>query len=335
MAATDYAANLTRPHWAGPNADVDIHLEIFQGDNDTAFVYNSFFRSNSGFISVQDRSNQARIDRMNTVTIKGRQSGVALERATIPNDKLVITVDTVTYASTVMDWQDDWTAPDRWADTGRNHGTEHAKLFDQAHIIQLQKSRKWLAPAHLKPAFYDGKEYIATIPTATADADADKEKFASNIIAAHASGIEEMVNRDLGGSLTEFITVVSPRVFGVLLHSKKLINVDYSAGNGDFAARRVGMVNGVRIVESARFPRAAITNHPLGASFNVDADDVACEMVVYHPKMTLVTVEAKPLTTNKWSDDRNFADVLDSFTLYTIGQRRPDTSFAVKLVPQA
>lgn len=334
MAATDYAANLTRPHWAGPNADVDIHLEIFQGDNDTAFVYNSFFRSNSGFISVQDRSNQARIDRMNTVTIKGRQSGVALERETIPNDKLVITVDTVTYASTVMDWQDDWTAPDRWADAGRNHGTEHAKLFDQAHIIQLQKSRKWLAPAHLKPAFYDGKEYTAIIPTATADAEADKEKFASNIIAAHAAGIEEMVNRDLGGSLTEFITVVSPRVFGVLLHSKKLINVDYSAGNGNFAARRVGMVNGVRIVESARFPRAAITNHPLGASFNVDADDVACEMVVYHPKMTLVTVEAKPLTTNKWPDDRNFADVLDSFTLYTIGQRRPDTSFAVKLIPQ-
>jgi len=334
MADTPYAADLTRTHWAGPNSDADIHLEVFQGDNDTAFIYNSFFRSNSGFISVQDASNTARLDRMNTVTVKGRGVGEKLERESVKNDKLVITVDTVTYASTVMDWQDDWTSPDRWADIGKNHGTEHAKLFDQAHLIQLQKSRKWLAPAHLKPAFYDGKEYIATIPTPTADADADKEKFASNIVAAHAAGVEEMINRDLGGSLTEFITVVSPRVFGVLMHSKKLINVDYSAGNGDFAARRVGMINGVRIVESARFPKAAITDHPLGASFNVDADDVACEMVVYHPRLTLVTVEAKPMTTNKYPDNPNFSDILDSFTLYTIGQRRPDTSFAVKLVPQ-
>ena len=140
-----------------------------------------------------------------------------------------------------------------------------------------------------------------------------------------------MVRRDLGGSLTEFITVVSPRVFGILLDSEKLVNVDYSAGNANFAARRVGMINGVRIVESARFPTAAITNHPLGVAFNVTADDVACEMVVYHPKMTLVTVEAKPMTTNKYPDNPNFSDILDSFTLYTVGQRRPDTCFAVKL----
>ena len=335
MAQTPYAADLTRTHWAGPDSDADIHLEVFQGDVDTAFVYNSFFRSNSGFISVQDASNTARLDRMNTVTVKGRGVGEKLERESVKNDKLVITVDTVTYASTVMDWQDDWTSPDRWSEIGTNHGTEHAKLFDQAHLIQLQKARKWIAPAHLKPAFYDGKEYTAIIPTATADADADKEKFASNLIAAHAAGVEELINRDLGGSLTEFITVVSPRVFGVLMHSKKLINVDYSAGNGDFAARRVGMLNGIHIVESARFPKAAISNHPLGASSNVDAADVTCEMVVYHPPMPLVTVEAKPMTHNKYPDNPNFSDILDTFTLYTIGQRRPDTSFAVKLVPQA
>jgi hypothetical protein len=91
----------------------------------------------------------------------------------------------------------------------------------------------------------------------------------------------------------------------------------------------------VRIVESARFPSAVITNHPLGVAFNVDANDIACEMVVYHPNMTLVTVEAKAHTSRVWDDELNFANVLDSYAMYTIGQRRPDTSFAVKLLPGA
>lgn len=324
MADTPYKAGLTRTHWAGTDSDVDIHLEIFEGDVDTGFLYNSFFRANSTYISVADRSNQARIDRMNTVQIRGRKSGEALVRESVKNDKLVITVDTVTYASTVMDWQDDWTSPDRWAEIGQQHGAQHARLFDQAHLIQIIKARSWVAPADLKPAFFDGLEYTAAYNAA-------REVFADNIIAAHRQGVEEMVRRDLGGSITEFITVVSPRVFGILLDAEKLVNVDYSAGNADFAQRRVGMINGIRIVESARFPTSAITNHPLGVAFNVTAEDAACEMVVYHPKMTLVTVEAKPMATNKYPDSPNFSDILDSFTLYTVGQRRPDTSFVVRL----
>lgn len=328
MADTPYVPNLTRPHWGGPNSDADIHLEIFDGALDTAFQYNAFFRSNSTFISVADRSNTARIDRLGTVVIKGRTSGVALESQAVRNDKLVITVDTVTYARTPVDYQDDWTAPDFLPAIGKNHGTEHAKLFDTAHIIQLQKSRVWIAPAHLKPAFYDGKEY-------TAQLNVDPSVSAQAITVAHAAGIEEMINRDLGGSLNEFITLVTPRVFGILMQSEKLVNVQYSDGNANFAQRRMAFLNGTRIVESARFPRAVITDHPLGTAFNVDAADIACEVLVYHPNMTLVTVEAKAHESKVWDDPLNFANVLDSYAMYTIGQRRPDTAFAVKLLPVA
>ena len=301
-------------------------MEVFDGALDTAFQYNAFFRSNSTFVSVNDRSNTARIDRLGTVVIKGRQSGEALESTAVRNDKLVITVDTVTYARTPIDYQDDWTAPDFLPAIGKNHGTEHAKLFDTAHIIQLQKSRTWIAPAHLKPAFYDGFEK-------TAQLNADPSVSADAISAAHASGIEELINRDLGGSLNEFITLVSPRVFGILMQSEKLVNVQYSDGNANFAQRRMAFLNGTRIVETARFPRAVITDHPLGTAFNVDAADIACEVLVYHPDMTLVTVEAKAHTTRVWDDELNFANVLDSYGMYTIGQRRPDTAFAVRLIP--
>lgn len=326
MADTPYVPNLTRPHWGGPASDADIHLEVFDGALDTAFQYNAFFRSNSTFISVNDRSNTARIDRLGTVVIKGRQTGEALEPTPVRNDKLVITVDTVTYARTPIDYQDDWTAPDFLPAIGKNHGTEHAKLFDTAHIIQLQKSRTWIAPAHLKPAFYDGFEK-------TAQLNADPSVSADAISSAHALGIEELITRDLGGSLNEFITLVSPRVFGILMQSEKLVNVQYSDGNANFAQRRMAFLNGTRIVETARFPRAAITDHPLGTAFNVDSTDILCEVLVYHPDMTLVTVEAKAHTTRVWDDELNFANVLDSYGMYTIGQRRPDTAFAVRLIP--
>lgn len=327
MADTAYVPNLTRPHWGGPNSDADIHLEVFDGALDTAFQYNAFFRSNSTFISVADRSNTARIDRLGTVTIKGRQSGEALEPTPVRNDKLVITVDTVTYARTPIDYQDDWTAPDFLPAIGKNHGTEHAKLFDQAHIIQLIKSRGWIAPAHLKPAFYDGMGRTAV------DVTADKSATADNIAAAHAEIVETLIARDLGSSLSEFITMVSPKVFGILLQSEKLVNVEYSDGNANYAQRRIAWLNGTRIVESARFPTAPITDHPLGAGFNVDAEDVQAQVVVYHPAMSLVTVEAKPHTVRVWDDELNFANVLDSYAMYTIGQRRPDTVGVIRLIP--
>lgn len=324
MANTPYVPNLTRPHWGGANSDADIHLEVFEGSIDTAFQYNAFFRANSTFIPVNDRSNTARIDRLGTVAIKGRTSGVALDPTPVRNDKLVITVDTVTYARTPVDFQDDWTAPDFLPQIGQNHGTEHAKLFDLSHIIQLQKCATWVAPAHLKPAFYDGLEYTAAIT-------ADLKQSAANIEAAHAQGVGALIARDLGGSLNEFRTVVSPRVFNILLNSEKLVNVQYSDGNANYAQRRVGWLNGVPIIESARFPQGPITNHPLGAGFNVTATEAAREVLVYHPKMTLVTVEAKALEVKRWEDQLNFATVLDSYGMYTIGQRRPDTAFAIRL----
>lgn len=323
MADTIYKDNMTRPQWGGADSDVDIHLEVFSGEIDTAFQYQSFFRANSNFRSVADRSNTARIDRMGTLEIKSRKSGESLETQRVANDKLIVTVDTVTYARSAIDYQDDWTAPDTLPDLGRLHGTQHAKLFDQAHIIQLQKCRNFTAPTHLSGAFFDGIEETATI-------NADPAIYAGNLVSAHSRGINKLIKRDLGASIDEAITLVSPDIFDILLKSNNLMNVDLSSGNGNFAMRRVAYINGTRIVETPRFPTEAITDHPLGPAFNATAQDVACQMLVYIPRLTLVAVEAKPLTTRYWDDEREFANVLDSYAMYTIGQRRPDAAFAVR-----
>lgn len=326
MADTQYASTMSRAHWAGSNADLDIHLEAYEGDIEGSFRVESLFRSSglTNFKTVAGRSNTWRGDRVGGATVKGRKAGEALDPTRIVNEKLLITVDTTSYIRTPIDYQDDWTAPDFQAEYSAEHGSAHAKAFDQAHLIQLIKAGSWAAPASLKAsgAFYDG---IAVTMTGYA-AQTDAELKADLIVKHHKDALATFVKRDLGGSLAEFVTLIEPDTFNVLLDHKKLMNVDFQGGNGDnnFAARRVGWLNGIRVIETPRFPTAAIAAHFLGPAFNVTADEAKARVVIFHPRKTLVTVEAQGMVARVWDDKENFANVLDSYTMYTVGLKRGD-----------
>lgn len=327
MTATAYAATNTRNHWAGADADIDIHLEAYEGDIDGSFRVESLFRASSltNFKSVADRSNTWRGDRVGGVTVKGRKAGVGLDSQRQINEKFLITVDTTSYIRTNVDYQDDWTAPDFQSETSAEHGSAHAKAFDQAHIIQLIKAGSWVAPADLKAsgAFYDG----IAVPMTGYAAETNAETKADFIVKHHKDVLATFVKRDLGGSLAEFVTLIEPDTFNVLLDHKKLMNVEFSSvatGQNDFAMRRIGWLNGVRVIETPRFPTAAITDHILGPQFNVSATEAKARVIVFHPRKTLVTVEAKPMTVSYWDDKKEFTNVLDSYTMYTVGIRRGD-----------
>lgn len=326
MANTPYNATMSRAHWAGSNADLDIHLEAYEGDIEGSFRVESLFRSSglTNFKTVAGRSNTWRGDRVGGATVKGRKAGEALDPTRIVNEKLLITVDTTSYIRTPIDYQDDWTAPDFQAEYSAEHGSAHAKAFDQAHLIQLIKAGTWAAPASLKAsgAFFDG---ISTTMTGYA-AQTDAELKADLIVKHHKDALATFVKRDLGGSLAEFVTLIEPDTFNVLLDHKKLMNVDFQGGNGDnnFAARRVGWLNGIRVIETPRFPTAAIAAHFLGPAFNVTSDEAKARVVIFHPKKTLVTVEAQGMVARVWDDKENFANVLDSYTMYTVGLKRGD-----------
>ena len=326
MANTPYNATMSRPHWSGSNADLDIHLEAYEGDIEGSFRVESLFRSSglTNFKTVAGRSNTWRGDRIGGATVKGRKAGEALDPTRIVNEKLLITVDTTSYIRTPIDYQDDWTAPDFQAEYSAEHGSAHAKAFDQAHLIQLIKAGTWAAPASLKAsgAFYDG---ISTVMTGYA-AQTDAELKADLIVKHHKNALATFVKRDLGGSLAEFVTLIEPDTFNVLLDHKKLMNVDFQGGNGDnnFAARRVGWLNGIRVIETPRFPTAAIAAHFLGPAFNVSAAEAKARVVIFHPRKTLVTVEAQGMVARVWDDKENFANVLDSYCMYTVGLKRGD-----------
>ena len=325
MAATSYAATNARAHWGGADADLDIHLEAYEGDIEGSFRVESLFRSSAltNFKPISG-TNTWRGDRIGGVSVKGRKSGVALENSRIINEKFLITVDTTSYIRTPIDYQDDWTAPDFQSEYSNEHGIAHAKAFDQAHVIQLIKAGSWVAPVDLKASgsFFDGIALTMTGYTA----ETDLSKKANLIVAKHKDALATFVKRDLGGSLAEFVTLIEPDTFNILMEHDKLMNVEFQGNQGDnnFAMRRIAWMNGIRVIETPRFPTAAITDHFLGSAFNVTAAEAKARVIVFHPRKTLVTIEAKPMTVRVWDDEKEFNNVLDSYTMYTVALRRGD-----------
>lgn len=332
MAATFFAPNMSRAHWAGTASDVDVHLEAYEGDIEGSFRVESMFRSSglTNFKSVAGKTNTWRGDRVGGAVVKGRKSGESLDASKIINEKLLITVDTTSYIRTPIDYQDNWTAPDFQSEYSAEHGTAHAKAFDQAHIIQLIKAGSWAAPASLAAtgAFSNGIATVMTgfaAPAATALLTAAEVK-ADLIVQAHKNALATFVKRDLGGSLAEFVTLIEPDTFNALLDNRKLMNVDFQGGNSgnDYSQRRVAWLNGCKVIETPRFPTAAIPAHFLGPAFNVSAAEAKARVIIFHPRKTLVTVEAQSMTVRVWDSELEFSNILDSYTMYTVGIKRGD-----------
>lgn len=323
-----HAGFTTRPHMGGALSNVDQHLEKYDGIRDSRFQYHSQFLAFSSQRSVADETNNYRIDRLNTSEVKGRGVGDDILAQKVTSDKVNIIVEMMMYIRNPIDYLDQWTSPDYLPDMARNNGTAFAKAYDEAHIIRLQKARTWTAPAHLKPAFNDGMSVAVSVKSGTALTAQDLTQNAEALYLAIGKLVEEMTVRDV--PLDDMICLVTPRRFSELLEHPKLLNKDFTADNGDYAGRRVVHVQGITVVQSTAFPKAAVTNHILsttvnGNAFNATAEDIKGEIIIFSKSMSLITVTAKPFTSRMYDDQSNMTWVLDCYTMYTVDLRRPDT----------
>lgn len=323
-------ANLTRPQWGGAAANVDIHMEEHLGIVDKTFTYSSQL---AGIMNIRTLrgTNTARIDRFGDVTVSGRKSGDPLVQSRVVNDKFNFTVDTVLYVRHEFDKFDDWTSDLAYRkEIAELDGTAMAKMFDQAALIQAIKCADFTVPAGLEGAFKPGILVPVTIAGTVASAEAD----ATLLVAAHRKSLEALINRDLGDRvMAEGVTYVSPAIYTILLEHKKLMNTEYGAlsGGNEYARSRIGLLNGVRVVETARMPTAAIASHPLGSAFAVTAAQAKRQMVTLIPSLSLVTAQVHALTGDYWEDKREFSWVLDTYQSYNIAQRRPDSVAVVEI----
>lgn len=316
-------ADLTRPNWGGLNSDVDLHIEEHLGIVDSSFQYSSKFAGITNIRTLRG-TNQVRIDRVGSSTIAGRKAGEDLNVSKVKSDKFNLTVDTVLYARHQFDKFDDWVASlDMRKEVAREDGIALARQFDQACLITLQKCGDFAAPAHLAGAFNNGILLPVSVSTSAANAEAT----AATLRREHRKGIEALIKRDLGDQvMSEGITYVTPEIFSMLLEHKQLTSVEYGASEGgnSLVAGRLGMMNGVRIVETPRFPTGAITTNPLGADYNVTAAQARRQMVTVIPSLALVAAQVHPVSADYWEWKEKFCHVLDTIQSYAIGARRPD-----------
>lgn len=320
--------DLSRPHYAGKNADVDIHLEEHLGIVDKAFAYTSKFAPLMNIRTLRG-TNVARIDRIGNVKVGGRKSGEELAISRVVNDKWNLTVDTLLYLRHQFDNQDEWVSDLAMRkEVAELDGIELAKMFDQACLIAVAKAAALPAPTDLEDSFSPGILKQLTVTGTPAEK-------AEQLVRIHREVCEEFVDRDLGDDLySEGLTPVSAQVFSLLLEHGKLMNVEFQGVGGavnDFARARVAILNGVRVLETPRFARAAITGHPLGSAFNVSAAEAKRQMLVFIPSKTLITAQVQPVTAKFWEWEEKFSWVLDTFQMYNIGARRPDTAAAVEI----
>lgn len=318
----------TRPQWGGAASNTDIHIEEHLGIVDASFAYASKLAPLANVRTLRG-TNVVRLDRVGAATVQGRRAGDELDTTPVRNDKLTMNVDTVLYVRNEFDKFDLWTSnPDLRQQVGREHGFALARMFDAACIGQLQKAADFTAPAHLKPAFHDGILKTATL-TGT-----NLSEHAEKIVRAHRDGVEELIDRDLGDQLaSEGLTLIDPATFSILLEHDKLMNVQFGANEGgnSYTQARIGYMNGVRIMETPRFAKAAVTNSPLGSGHNLNATEIARKLITFIPSLTLVTPQVHPVDADYWEDKRKFGWVLDTYQSYNIGIRRGDAVAAVAI----
>lgn len=325
--ATMYAGNSTRPHWGGANSTIDQHLEKYDSIRDSKFLYESIFVNLSSQRNVASETNTYRFDRLNTSQVLGRAEGADIVSQKVTSDKALIIVEMMMYIRNPIGYMDKWTGPDYLADMAKNNGSAFAKAFDEAHWIRLIKARSWVAPAHLKPAFNDGMSVDVTIKGGTALTSADIQANADAVYLAIGKIVEELIIRD--ADLSKVVCGMTPKMFSILTNHNKLINKDYSMDNGDFAGRRVVQVHGISVFESTSFPKSVNANHILSTTgnsnaFNVTADDLKGQIVVFDKDLALITVTAQPFVSDFWDDKQQKTFVLDCHSMWTVDTRRPD-----------
>lgn len=315
----------TRFHWGGTDADRDIHVEKYDGKILASFATSSLFRSAglSDEVDVAHQSNTYRFDYLGGAVTNTRQSGEELEALRAVNEKAVITVDRTTYVRHFVDWLDDWTAPNVVDRISREQGRAHAKTFDLLHITQLLKAGRWEAPQSLKDSgnFYDGLWYVMDGISAAETEEEQAEIFVSYFKKA----ITAMTNRDLD-TTNNFVALLTPELFAILVEHKKLFNILYGGGDpvNNYAGYRVAELQGVRVIQTPRFPKIPGNQGKQGANFNLTAEDVRAQAVLFHPEYTLSTVWAHDFTTMLIPNPENHRDFIDSFGAYTVGLYRGD-----------
>lgn len=258
---------------------------------------------------VNRRAGRTTLQAVNDANKNSRPSATGTEFG-----KVQVTVDTIVLArdkrTLLNEFQTDFNAR---MELAQDHGKEMGKFFDESFLIQCIKGALATEAAPLNGAFGNGKND----QLAVAGDELDPTKLVKGIRGLITQFAEDEVER------SELLVWVRPTEFQTLLDADKLINTDYSAGNGDYAMGRIAMIEGARIVETTRIPTAVNAAHLLGASYNVTADMAKACAVIMHPR-SLLAAETIPMTPDIWYNKEELCWFIQNMMAYGVTANRYD-----------
>lgn len=296
-----------------------LHIEEYGGEVEGTLERMSIMRQFVNIKSVQGTDTITN-DRVGNATLQAVVAGVAPTPTTTEFSNVNITVDTIVLARNTVALLDDFQAHfSVRSEIGKEHGKTIAKFFDEAFLIQA-----------IKTALHDGTGLPAgwtggiKVELASAGDENDADKFQRGI--EDVCQAMEEADQDLEGAAI----FVRPAQYYTLLRNEKLINSDYSTGNGDYAKGDVLRSCGLPLFKTNNIPSAAISGHFLSNSRNGNAYDIAdgeetdVVAIVMLPK-ALLAGETIPLTSKVFYEDKELSWFIDSYLAFGVTTNRPDS----------
>lgn len=310
----------------------DLMIEEYGGAVESQFAKDSIMRQ---YVTIRGVRGTDTIvnNRVGKTTLKKLTPGVRPPADPTPWGRVALTIDTVIIARDNMSLLNEFQSHlDKRTEIGNDHGKQMGKFFDEAFLILAIKGSLAAAPVlgdgtPSKQSIGAGKNI--TLPVAGDENDPDKLAQAITDI------IVQMEEEEI--PTEELIVFVRPTRFQTLLNNNKLTSGDFSSGNGDYAKGTINMINGVRIVKSARIPQAAIVGHDLsndanGMAYDLNATQANAVAVILHPK-SLLAGETIPLSTDVYFDKVEKQWFIDAWMAFGVTINRPDCCGAVFKTP--
>jgi len=321
------SSHLSRPGQNLGTGAVDaLHIEEYGGEVEGTIAKKSFMRMYVKIKPVRG-TNVVTNDRVGEATLQAVTPGVRPDASPTEFGNVSVKVDTIVLARSNVALLDDFQAHfDTRRSLGEEHGKKIAKFFDEAFIIQAIKCAQDTDVSTTHPA---GWTAGTVVELAAANDELDPVKLQRGI--EDVAEAMETNDVDLDGG----VILVSPTQYNVLLRNDKLLDSQFSLGNGDYAKGKVLASVGLPIIKTNRIPKAAITGHFLSNAGNSNAYDINATnetdvvAIIMLPK-ALLAGETIPLTSDVYYEKSELQWFIDSYLAFGVTPNRPDNCGVVQ-----
>lgn len=329
-----FTGDLTRP---GHQFQIDtgtvnpLHIEEYGGEVESQMIKTSIMRK---FINVKPVRGTDTVtnDRIGTTALQAVTPGLRPVPGQVDFDNVSVKVDTIILARNNVHLLDDFQAHyDVRAELGKDHGKIIGRFFDEAICIQGVKAANIISieeggTTRLPDGWYGGTR----IDLAAAGDEQDPDKL-QRAIEDLCQQIEENDVELEGAAL-----FVNPEQFYTLLRNDKLLNSDYSLGNGDYANGTVMRSCGIPVIKTNRLPQEVVADHFLSnagnnAAYDVDADLANVVALLIMPK-ALLSGETIPLTSKVYYSDIELQWFIDSYLAFAATPNRAEHAGVINKV---